>query len=62
MLQNPEHELAKKILEKMSPVDHINAVLKLLPRHYQQEAAMTNLANQFYDYGKLLSDDELLFY
>ena len=46
----------------MSPVDHINAILKLIPRHYQQENALSALAGSFYDQGKLLTDDELKFY
>ena len=33
MIQNKKKEEAKTILDKMSAVDHINAVLKLVPRH-----------------------------
>ena len=40
MIQNPELPESKALLDKMSPVDHINAILKLLPRHFRQEAAM----------------------
>ena len=62
MLLNPEHELAKKVIDKMSPVDHINAILRLLPRLYQQENALAALCSSFYDQGKHLTDDELKFY
>ena len=34
MIQNKEEEDSLTILGKMSAVDHINAVLRLLPRHY----------------------------
>ena len=52
MLLNPEHEQAKKVLDIMSPVDHINAILKLIPRHYQQENALIALCSSFYDQAK----------
>ena len=62
MLLNPDHERAKKVLDIMSPVDHINAILKLLPKHYQQENALSALCNSFFDQGKQLTDEELHFY
>ena len=62
MIQNKEDEEAKKILDKMSAVDHINAVLKLLSRHYQQENALYSLCEQFYDNAKELTEEELKFY
>ena len=62
MLHNPDHEKAKAVLDLMSPVDHINAVLKLIPKHYQQENALAALAGSFYDQGKLLTEEEIKFY
>ena len=62
MIQNKEEEDAKKILDKMSAVDHINAILKLLPRHYNQERALYSLCNSFHDNAKLLTLDELKFW
>ena len=62
MLHNPDHEKAKAVLDLMSPVDHINAVLKLIPKHYQQENALNALGSSFYDAGKFLTDQELCFY
>ena len=61
-IQNRDQERAKALIDKMSPVDHINAVLKLVPKHYHHENALTALAGSFYDYGKLLTEEELKFY
>ena len=46
----------------MSAVDHINAVLKLISKSYKHENAMVALCDSFYDNGKLLTGDELLYY
>ena len=62
MLHNPEHEKARAVLDIMSPVDHINTILKLLPKHYQQENALSVLCSSFFDQGKHLTDEELNFY
>ena len=56
MIRNQEDEEAKKILDKMSSFDHINAVLKLIPRYYQQENALYSLCEQFFDNAKELTE------
>ena len=62
MIQNDKEDQAKAILDKMSAVDHINAVLRLLPRHYKQEGAMYSLCESFHDNAKNLTLDELKFW
>ena len=33
-IQNRDHETAKALIAKLSPVDHINSILKVVPKHY----------------------------
>ena len=62
IIQNKEEEQAQAILDKMSAVDHINAVLKLVPRHYHQEGAMYSLCESFHDNAKNLTLEEITFF